>query len=631
MIKSIKATNFLSWEELDFNIEEGVTLITGHNYDDDTPEGSGKSAILNALSWGIYGKLPKDTNIDDVIRTGQKSCGVSIEIGDYLIVRLRKPNALYFVKDGKSHQGKDMRETQKLIEEIVGMSFETFCTVIYFPQDNNKKFITATQEEKGKVLSEIQNLDLFEKARREAHELLKIEKSNLIGFERQLNEIQLKLSHCEQSITMAEQYKAHAKAESIKIKNSLQYKLININEQMEINAEIIENNEEIIDNFDENKSNKNKSVIEDFINNMEIDKSTVRSQLYSIDQQQNLVNTYKRDLKLYKSKSESLKKKIKDLVEFIENPSKSCPTCGTLLGTHDTSHTKTELQNLDAELTDLNNQESELEALIETTIIPDATEINDFIKNIDVMIRAKKAELEVIANDKLLVFKAKTIIDEKVKTIQALLNEQHILETEVLDCTNVDLSKFDAQIAEQSQIMSKHLEVKYQIEELKLNTEQYIARLETLRASYKEIKSYVFNAVLNELMIKSNKYIQELFEVPARIVFTNDDLKIGTEVILDGNSRSFGLLSGGQAKRVSLAVDLALSDISLARGGSKLNLVIFDEPFQNLSEASMIKCIKLLTSLNKPTLIVEHNSIAQSAIDRVFEIEYREGVSKSVK
>ena len=152
-------------------------------------------------------------------------------------------------------------------------------------------------------------------------------------------------------------------------------------------------------------------------------------------------------------------------------------------------------------------------------------------------------------------------------------------------------------------------------------------RLGTLKTGYKEIKSFVFNTVLNELSHKTNNYLIQLFEVPISIKFTNENMKIQTKITIDGSERSLGLLSGGQFRRVSLAVDLSLSDIISNRKGSRINLLIMDEYFKDLSEQSMEKCLKLLESLKKPTILIEHNSIFKSIVDNVFEVELTDGVS----
>ena len=72
---------------------------------------------------------------------------------------------------------------------------------------------------------------------------------------------------------------------------------------------------------------------------------------------------------------------------------------------------------------------------------------------------------------------------------------------------------------------------------------------------------------------------------------------------------------------------LALSDIVTSRSGSTINLLILDEPFQNLSEAGMTKCLRLLERIGKPTLLIEHNSIFQSIVNRTINIELKDGTS----
>ena len=164
----VKAKNFLSWEYLEFEIGQGITLIDGFNHDDGSSEGSGKSAILSAIAWGGYGEIPKDANVDEVIRHGQKSCEVRLEHDDFTIVRSRGPNDLcvYYPGKDKPYRGKDARETQKHIEKLLGMTFKTFCQSIYFPQNYPNKFVTANQEDKGRILSEILDLEQFDRARK---------------------------------------------------------------------------------------------------------------------------------------------------------------------------------------------------------------------------------------------------------------------------------------------------------------------------------------------------------------------------------------------------------------------------------------------------------------------------------
>lgn len=634
MIKSVEAKDFLSWEHLKFDIEDGVTLIQGYNYDDETSEGSGKSAILNAISWCIYGKLPKETNIDDVIRTGQKSCMVQVELGYDFVVRTRKPNDLCIMKyDGTGHnkiKGKDARETQKMIEDLFGLSFEAFCTSIYFAQNYDKKFITAAQEEKGKILSEIQDLELFNRARKETLELIKLEKSKIEKFDNQLREIQLKLNHADQTILMLEQHRQSKIQESAARVDTLNRKHIDLTNKIEESKRIIQDltnkNEFINESISETREKETK----DLIDTLKTDISTIQAQLSMINQQKTILNNYISDINRYEKSQVSTKRKIDKLILFIKDPSSECPTCGTVLKAKDTTHASTELAELEKEFSDIQIQINEVEEKKKAHVIPDAKEIDDAIAGISNTIRVNEKELDMISESK----KEKVMLENSISNSSNLLNQLSLEVGELITLinqeTSVDLSEFDQGIAKQ--IKDKELveDSQNNIKLLKLEADRYMAKLETLKSGFKEIKTYIFNTVLNELMFKANRYLEELFEVQAKIIFSTEDMKINTQVILNGDSRPLGLLSGGQSRRFYLAVDLALSEIVLSRKGSKLDLRILDEYFKDLSESSMNKCLNLLERLGGSTILIEHNSLFQSIVDKTFKVELRDKVSRSV-
>lgn len=166
-----------------------------------------------------------------------------------------------------------------------------------------------------------------------------------------------------------------------------------------------------------------------------------------------------------------------------------------------------------------------------------------------------------------------------------------------------------------------------QLNMLDVQTKAYASELEELKEGFKEIKAYVFNTALNELSFRANEFLSVLFQVPAQITFVNEDLKIETKVILDEQETSIGLLSGGQFRRFSLAVDLALSDMVSSRKNSKLGILILDEYFKDLSEASMEKCLDLLKLRKCPVLLIEHNSIFKNIVDNTFFARLEKGTS----
>jgi DNA repair exonuclease SbcCD ATPase subunit len=207
-----------------------------------------------------------------------------------------------------------------------------------------------------------------------------------------------------------------------------------------------------------------------------------------------------------------------------------------------------------------------------------------------------------------------------IQSLSSNLNELH------LKTSDLSLQDKLQTLIEQKNQYYYHVVAK-SLESLELLTRKQ-QHLEILYKGFKDIKVHIFNSLLNEITIKTNTYLQKLFEVDVNIQFINDNNKIQTILKYDGEERGLGLLSGGQFRRVALASDLALSEIVNKRNGNKFNLKILDEVFKDLSEESMTKCLKLLQSLNIRTILIEHNSIFKPIVDQVYKVRLENGVSQ---
>ena len=149
-IKNITVKNFMSvgnqTQAIDFDKGE-LTLVLGENLDlggDDSGSrnGTGKTTIVNALSYGIYGNALTNIKRDNLInKINNKGMMVSITLEknniEYQIQRGRKPNILKFIVNGEEQETEtvdesqgDSRETQKVIEDIFGMSHDMFKHLI---------------------------------------------------------------------------------------------------------------------------------------------------------------------------------------------------------------------------------------------------------------------------------------------------------------------------------------------------------------------------------------------------------------------------------------------------------------------------------------------------------------------
>jgi len=149
-IKNITVKNFMSvgnqTQAIDFDKGE-LTLVLGENLDlggDDSGSrnGTGKTTIVNALSYAIYGNALTNIKRDNLInKINGKGMLVTIDFEkngvEYSIHRGRKPNILKFTVNGTEQEPTDTdeaqgdsRETQKDIETLFGMSHDMFKHIL---------------------------------------------------------------------------------------------------------------------------------------------------------------------------------------------------------------------------------------------------------------------------------------------------------------------------------------------------------------------------------------------------------------------------------------------------------------------------------------------------------------------
>ena len=145
-LKNVSAKNFMSvgaqTQAVNLNTGE-LTLVLGHNLDqggDGSRNGTGKTTIVNALSYALYGEALTNIKRDNLInKTNGKQMMVTVEFEkdgvDYRIERGRKPNVLRLFSDGEENKDDDdaqgdSRETQKFIEKIIGFPHEMFKQLI---------------------------------------------------------------------------------------------------------------------------------------------------------------------------------------------------------------------------------------------------------------------------------------------------------------------------------------------------------------------------------------------------------------------------------------------------------------------------------------------------------------------
>ena len=162
----LRLKNFLSYREatLDFRGLH-TACICGAN-------GAGKSSLLEAITWVIWGQS-RTAAEDDVIHAGEKNVRVDFQFSSnsqvYRVIRSRqrgRSSALEFQveSDGKfrSLSAKGLRATQQQILDDLKLDYDTFINSSYLRQGRADEFMLRRPSDRKQVLADLLKLDQYE-------------------------------------------------------------------------------------------------------------------------------------------------------------------------------------------------------------------------------------------------------------------------------------------------------------------------------------------------------------------------------------------------------------------------------------------------------------------------------------
>ena len=141
------------------------------------PNGHGKSALLDAMTWCLWGHARTGTqNHNDLIAHGESECRVELDFlargQEYRAIRRRRRAGqgrtevdLFILDDAgqpRSISGNSVRETSWKVQSLVGMDYTTFVNTAFLLQGRSDEFTRKTPAERKAVLSSVLDLSLYE-------------------------------------------------------------------------------------------------------------------------------------------------------------------------------------------------------------------------------------------------------------------------------------------------------------------------------------------------------------------------------------------------------------------------------------------------------------------------------------
>lgn len=597
---SVKIQNFLSVgkKPLEITFQKGINLITGENKDKGGKNGIGKSSILEAIYWCLFGNTIRDIKNDKIIHNlNKKDCKVSLtfevvtekHITPYTIERFLEPSKVTITAHNQQRDI-DMTlstipETNAYIKNLLGATEEVFQNAVIMSANNTVPFMAQKKTDKRKFIEGILNLNIFS-------DMLLKARGDYNDFKRQNDTLSNNFINLQRNLSTFEDQKANAETKKQEKITVLKNKYKEYEKERD---QLIEKNK---DNPTIDQCNKE-------INDLE----------------NNKLNVLKIGLKAFKKTKEDLVaefsafsveiKQLEKEKQKIIDKGNTCPTCNREYCEDDIKTVNQRLKDIDLEIS-IKCEHSSAVAGRKLDLDDKIEELEQGINKINIKIRA---------------------LDSTKSNVKLYMQKLSNIATSLQDC----LSQIDEVKKDDSSIETNIENTKKEIEKTEselTSVKKQMAILDTVKfiVSEEGVKTYIVKKMLTLLNKKLNYYLKEL-DTPCKCEF--NDMFEETIINESGKECSYFNFSGGERKRIDIAILFMFQDLLRSQTGTSYSLNIYDEMIDSaLDQQGTDKIIGLLkekvTKYDESVYIVSHKSSDMARIDNVLLLEKENGVTKIV-
>jgi len=522
-IKDLTVKNFMSvgnqTQAVDFN-KDNLTLVLGENLDqggDDSGSrnGTGKTTIINALSYALYGQALTNIKRNNLInKTNSKGMLVTLHFEknnvDYRIERGRSPNILKFYVNNEEQemldesQG-DSRKTQEEIDHLLGMTHTMFKNIVAL-NTYSEPFLAMRQNDQRAIIEQLLGITILSEKAELLKDSIRSTKEAITEETLKIEAIQTANSKIESTI---DNLKNNQRAWGAKQRSDIEKldKAISELEQLDIDTEL--ENHEKLQNWNEHNNT---------ISALKKELSTLEPALLRADKS-----------------VEKVKKDIAELEDAV------CYTCGQELHA-----------DKKAEIAERKSQELSDAISYQTEVSEKASEVFEALSEIGDINGKPQTFYET----------AKEAYDHRnnVENLRSALISK-----------NEEVDPYQSQIDElnESAIQEVNWENVNQLTSYKEHQE-FLLKLLTNKDSF--IRKKIIDQNLAYLNNRLTYYLDKL-GLPHQVLFQND---LNVEITQLGQDLDFDNLSRGERNRLILGLSFAFRDVweSLYQG---VNLLFIDE------------------------------------------------------
>ena len=529
--KKLSFCNIMSYgasgAEIDF--QAGLNTIKAAN-------GSGKSSILDALTFVLFGKPYRDIKLSELVNTSngkglEVTCEFKIGTDTYMIRRGLKPAVFEIYKNGKEM---DMLSTKKLnqdeIDKLLGINLRLFKNIVAVAVTNNRPFLSLPIGDKRALIENIFNIDVLGSMCKD------VKKRKTVNN----TELDLKTTERRGVVNSIEDNESY-------IENMRRY-IASFNEVKDANLKTIREN---IDKYQKeiDKRTKNLAIAESKIKELTEEMGAVPDR--SVGE----------SLNLEIGKAQSVIDNINNTLSKLKK-SRLCPVCNSPL---DEGHARKHIEGMLAEKKAM--EKETLPGLMEryraySDTVKTYQEKQSFIQTI-----RDKARTEEITRS--------TLETELNKAKQNLEKESGKVCPASVDAY---VEKLNA-LRKQSEELNKDIDVL---------TEKILIDTQLIKILGDDgIKSYFFKKLIKVLNKSVNEYLNKFELKNTTIEFDETMAETMTTNLVP---RTYSSYSSGERTRIDMSILLAFFDISRQISNWSCNLLFIDELLDSGVDTAGIVC-----------------------------------------
>lgn len=572
-IKNLTVKNFMSvgnqTQAIDFDKGQ-LTLVLGENLDlggDDSGarNGTGKTTIINGLSYGIYGQALTNIKRDNLInKINSKGMLVTVTFEkdgvEYHIERGRKPNLLKFSINGEEQELSDLdesqgdsRETQKSIDEMIGMSHEMFKHLVAL-NTYTEPFLSMKAADQRSIIEQLLGITQLSEKAENLKDQIKLTKDSISSENTRIETVKASNERIKQSI------------EALERKQKLW------GDQKETALENLRKNIDRLSNVDiDTEITAQRALVEWTKNKKERDSLTslIAKQTAALEKEQKVLEKLEREL--------------------ISLGDHKCHSCGQEL--HDNKH-ETMVQNKSQQVQE--SKESITEHLDELATLNEAISLLGELGDCP---KVHYSSLEEALNHK-------STVENFEKDLIIKTAEENPYDDQIIELQNSAVQEIDWNYLNELVRVKEH--------------QEFLYKLLTNKDSF--VRKRIIDQNLAFLNQRLTYYLDKI-GLPHTVEFQNDLSVLITQL---GQDLDFDNLSRGERNRLILSMSWAFRDVWENLYHS-INLLFIDELVDSGMDASGVESSiavlkKMTRERDKNVFLISHRDDLTSRVNHVLKV-----------